>query len=86
MCFVHVTGALDLFDCDGKSCDHLTKADRLIMSCSVAENGQPRYVVESLVPKWNNFVFFDVNAVSFHQVCSHIVTTDTMCHSGLSIK
>ena len=30
--------------------------------------GQPKDVVKSVVPAWNSMVFFDVNAVSFHQV------------------
>ena len=31
-------------------------------------DGQPSAIVKSLLPVWNNFVFFAVNAVSFHQV------------------
>ncbi|XP_070562751.1 prolyl 3-hydroxylase OGFOD1-like [Ptychodera flava] len=34
----------------------------------VNENGQPRNIVKSLVPQNNNFVFFEVTPVSFHQV------------------
>lgn len=37
------------------------------------EHGQPKDVVRSLLPVWNNFIFFDVNAVSFHQVSYVIV-------------
>lgn len=36
-----------------------------------ADLGQPGKVVKSLVPTWNSFVFFDVNAKSFHQVTLH---------------
>ncbi len=34
----------------------------------VDENGQPDRIVESYLPKWNSFLFFEVNPVSFHQV------------------
>lgn len=30
--------------------------------------GQPRDVVQSLVPQWNSFAFFEVTPTSFHQV------------------
>jgi len=32
------------------------------------DKGQPRDIVKSIKPVWNNFVFFEVNLVSFHQV------------------
>ncbi|EDV23007.1 uncharacterized protein TRIADDRAFT_27646, partial [Trichoplax adhaerens] len=35
---------------------------------SIDDNGDPDTVVKSLVPQWNNFVFFEVNTISFHQV------------------
>ncbi|XP_077981360.1 prolyl 3-hydroxylase OGFOD1-like [Glandiceps talaboti] len=35
---------------------------------SVDEHGQPNKVVKSLLPQLNNFVFFEVSPVSFHQV------------------
>ena len=73
-------GALDLFDTDGESIAHAvqllyTYYDINFCTYNV-EHGQPKDVVKSLLPVWNNFVFFDVNAVSFHQVemyCVYIV-------------
>ncbi|KAK7080128.1 Prolyl 3-hydroxylase ogfod1 [Halocaridina rubra] len=32
------------------------------------EHWQPKNIVESLVPSWNTFAFFEVSPVSFHQV------------------
>ena len=32
------------------------------------DKGQPHDIVRSIKPVWNNFVFFEVNLVSFHQV------------------
>ena len=50
----------------------------LVVYCSpCTEHGQPKEVVRSLVPVWNNFVFFDVNAVSFHQVRAQLCTPPT---------
>ncbi|XP_068249664.1 prolyl 3-hydroxylase OGFOD1 [Palaemon carinicauda] len=34
----------------------------------VDNKGQPRDIVESLLPKWNTLAFFEVSPVSFHQV------------------
>ena len=34
----------------------------------LTDKGQPRDIVKSIKPVWNNFVFFEVNLVSFHQV------------------
>lgn len=42
---------------------------------NVDENGQPDKVFKSITPVRNNFVFFEVNAVSFHQV-SEVLTED----------
>ncbi|XP_063962923.1 prolyl 3-hydroxylase OGFOD1-like [Lytechinus pictus] len=39
------------------------------------DHGQPKSVVKSLVPEWNNFVFFEVTPKSFHQV-SEILNPD----------
>eukprot|EP00057_Strongylocentrotus_purpuratus_P006540 XP_011661014.1 PREDICTED: prolyl 3-hydroxylase OGFOD1 isoform X1 [Strongylocentrotus purpuratus] len=39
------------------------------------EHGQPKSVVKSLVPNWNNFVFFEVTPKSFHQV-SEVLNQD----------
>jgi len=39
------------------------------------DNGQPDAVVKSIVPAWNNFVFFEVTPVSFHQV-AEVLTED----------
>ncbi len=64
-CFKSI-GTLDLFGCDGMF--YLAIDDTCENTTICAEHGQPKNVVKSLVPKWNNFVFFDVNAVSFHQV------------------
>lgn len=38
--------------------------------CSL-ERGYPKEVVKSLVPLYNSLVFFEVNALSFHQVFDH---------------
>ena len=46
-----------------------------------AENGQPREVVVSIPPVWNNFVFFEVTPASFHQVR---VRNELICISGVS--
>lgn len=37
------------------------------------DKGQPQGVVRSIKPVWNNFVFFEVNLVSFHQVIRSIM-------------
>ena len=49
----------------------------IVMLMLLVEHGQPKEVVRSLVPVWNNFVFFDVNAVSFHQVRAQLYTPPT---------
>lgn len=36
----------------------------------VDKQGQPAQIVKSITPKWNNFLFFEVSPVSFHQVRS----------------
>ena len=46
-----------------------------------AENGQPREVVVSIPPVWNNFVFFEVTPASFHQVR---VRNELICINGVS--
>ena len=33
-----------------------------------AEYGEPREVVVSIHPVWNNFIFFEVTPASFHQL------------------
>ena len=33
-----------------------------------ADNEEPSKIVESVIPKWNSFAFFEVNPVSWHQV------------------
>ena len=38
------------------------------MILSLADKGQPNEVVKSIVPKFNQFLFFEVTPVSFHQV------------------
>lgn len=35
---------------------------------AVNEVGEPVHIAESFPPAWNSFVFFEVNAASFHQV------------------
>ncbi|XP_033636963.1 prolyl 3-hydroxylase OGFOD1-like [Asterias rubens] len=49
---------------------------------NVDEHGQPSQVVKSLFPKWNNFVFFEVNPVSFHQVAE--VLCEDKCRLSVS--
>jgi len=39
------------------------------------EHGQPNSIVKSFGPQWNSFFFFEVNAVSHHQV-SEVLTSD----------
>ncbi|XP_022105477.1 prolyl 3-hydroxylase OGFOD1-like [Acanthaster planci] len=48
----------------------------------VDEHGQPSQVVKSLLPKWNNFVFFEVTPVSFHQVAE--VLAQDKCRLSVS--
>ncbi|XP_049848998.1 prolyl 3-hydroxylase OGFOD1-like [Schistocerca gregaria] len=40
----------------------------------VDENGQPTKIIESILPRWNQFVFFEVTPFSFHQV-SEVLST-----------
>ncbi|VDI51714.1 Hypothetical predicted protein [Mytilus galloprovincialis] len=42
---------------------------------NVNENGQPDATVKSILPVRNNFAFFEVNAVSYHQV-AEVLTED----------
>ena len=58
----------------------------LSLCLSLSDRGQPNEVVQSLIPVWNNFIFFDVNAVSFHQVssaslyhCKHTLPAHSVC-------
>ncbi|XP_071485533.1 prolyl 3-hydroxylase OGFOD1-like [Diadema antillarum] len=46
------------------------------------EHGQPKSVVKSLVPKWNNLVFFEVTPKSFHQVSE--VLSSEKCRLSVS--
>lgn len=46
------------------------------------ENRHPGDIVKSLVPKWNNFVFFEVSTISFHQVAE--IITDEKCRLSIS--
>ncbi|XP_013406972.1 prolyl 3-hydroxylase OGFOD1 [Lingula anatina] len=39
------------------------------------EHGQPKTVVKSVLPAWNNFAFFEVTPASFHQV-AEVLTSD----------
>lgn len=41
---------------------------------STDSQGQPDRIVKSLVPQWNNFAFFEVSPVSYHQV-SEVLTS-----------
>jgi len=47
----------------------------VVIRISHTDKGQPRDVVKSIKPAWNNFVFFEVNLVSFHQVMSCVLLT-----------
>lgn len=44
--------------------------------------GQPRTVTESILPAWNNFLFFEVTPTSFHQVAEVLSTKQRMTFSG----
>lgn len=44
--------------------------------------GQPRTVTESILPCWNNFLFFEVTPTSFHQVAEVLSTKQRMTFSG----
>ena len=52
----------------------------------IPDRGEPMEVVKSLTPVWNNFVFFEVNALSFHQVStSNKMPEFTSSHSNLQM-
>lgn len=44
--------------------------------------GQPRTVTESILPAWNNFLFFEVTPTSFHQVAEVIGQKQRLSISG----
>lgn len=46
------------------------------------EEGQPRTVTESVLPAWNNFLFFEVTPTSFHQVAEVLSSKQRMSISG----
>ncbi|XP_033118300.1 prolyl 3-hydroxylase OGFOD1-like [Anneissia japonica] len=48
----------------------------------VDEDGQPKDIMRSLLPRFNNFVFFEVNPVSFHQVAE--VLSKSKCRLSIS--
>ncbi|XP_038068224.1 prolyl 3-hydroxylase OGFOD1-like [Patiria miniata] len=49
---------------------------------TIDAHGQPSHVVKSLLPKWNNFVFFEVTPRSFHQVAE--VLSQDKCRLSVS--
>ncbi|XP_064387306.1 prolyl 3-hydroxylase OGFOD1-like [Halichondria panicea] len=49
---------------------------------TVDGKGQPSSICQSLIPDSNNFIFFDVNAVSFHQVSEVLSTKTRLSVSG----
>jgi Rps23 Pro-64 3,4-dihydroxylase Tpa1-like proline 4-hydroxylase len=44
--------------------------------------GQPRTVTESILPAWNNFLFFEVTPTSFHQVAEVLSSKQRLSISG----
>lgn len=46
------------------------------------EEGQPRMITESILPAWNNFLFFEVSPTSFHQVAEILSSKERMTFSG----
>jgi len=44
--------------------------------------GQPRTVTESILPTWNNFLFFEVTPTSFHQVAEVLSSKQRLSISG----
>lgn len=51
-----------------------------LFECDAA--GQPRTVTESILPVWNNFLFFEVTPTSFHQVAEVLSSKQRMSISG----
>lgn len=45
-------------------------------------DGRPDEVCKSIVPKWNNFVFFEVSQFSFHQVSEVLTSKKRIALSG----
>lgn len=72
-------GTLDLYSTDGSCIRHTPS------SCGPyhhfpslpAASQQPDEVVQSLLPKWNSFVFFEVSPVSFHRVAEVMSASQT---------
>ena len=49
---------------------------------NIDEHFQPKQIVKSLIPLWNKLVFFEVSAVSFHQV-SKVLSEVTFVYKWL---
>lgn len=108
-----ITGALDLFDVDGKHNNYMynnhnyvlewyymyficntnygcvtvsfgctVQQPWLLFVCVCTDIGRPNQIVRSVSPVWNNFIFFEVSPISFHQVT---LTTDICIYMYLKI-
>ena len=49
---------------------------------SCTSDGNPHIIVQQLIPKWNNFVFFEVTPTSFHHVSEILGKNDRLSISG----
>ena len=72
-------GTLDLYSTDGSSIHHAPSSSGPShhFPSLPAASQQPDEVVQSLLPKWNSFVFFEVSPVSFHRVSEVMSASQT---------